>query len=425
VPESLHDFGDVFSKESFDTLPERRIWDHAIELERKDKLPTTRKVYPMSPEEQKELDAFLKEALSMGCIRPSKSLIGVLVFFVKKKDGNDDILIFTNSLEEHRHISQMVMECLWKHKLYLQWDKCEFVIISHNRIEMDPVKVTGVVEWPTPMNKKEVQSFLGFANFYRRFIANFSHHARPLFDLTKKDAEEGAFAKLKEIVTSAPILILPQVDRPFRIEADGSGVATGAVLSQVSPEDDKWHPVAFLSKSLSEVERHYEIHDLEMLAIIRALEEWRHYLEGARHPVEIWTDHKNLDYFQAAQKLNRRQAQWSLYLFPFDFTLHHKPGHSMGKPDTLLQQVDHGSGREDNKDVTLLGPDLFRIHALSGVDIIGEERDILREIRCGLCDHPQEEAVTKGPHAGLHSKCRMVGGKSPLDVQGEDLCPEG
>jgi hypothetical protein len=97
----------------------------------------------------------------------------------------DDILIFTNSLEEHQHISQMVMEHLRKHKLYLRWDKCEFeqmrieylgIIILHNCIEMDPVKVAGVTEWLTLTNKKEVQSFLGFANFYRQFIANFSHH---------------------------------------------------------------------------------------------------------------------------------------------------------------------------------------------------------------------------------------------------------
>jgi hypothetical protein len=74
------------------------------------------------------------------------------------------------------------------------------------------------------------------------------------------------------------------------------------------------------------VEQNYEIHDTEILAIIRGLEEWRHYLEGARHPVEIWTDHKNLEYFQVAQKLNHRQARWSLYLSHFDFTLHHKPG---------------------------------------------------------------------------------------------------
>jgi hypothetical protein len=207
---------------------------------------------------------------------------------------------------------------------------------------MDPVKIAGVTEWPAPRSKKEVQSFIGFVNFYRWFIQDFSHHVHALFDLMRKDIpftwgmrEEDAFTKIKELVTSAPVLVLPNSDRPYRVEADGSGVATGAVLSQLSSEDDKWHPVAFLSKSLSAVERNYEIHDTEMLAIIQALEEWRHYLEGARHPVEIWTDHKNLEYFRSAQKLNQRQARWSLYLSRFDFTLHHKPGCSMGKPDVL------------------------------------------------------------------------------------------
>jgi hypothetical protein len=120
-----------------------------------------------------------------------------------------------------------------------------------------------------------VQSFLGFTNFYRRFIQDFSHHARPLFNLTKNDvkwtwssAEQSAFDSLKKAITSAPILTSPDNSRPFRIEADSSDYATGAVLSQKSSDDEKWHPVAFLSKSLSPVERNYEIHDKEMLAII-------------------------------------------------------------------------------------------------------------------------------------------------------------
>ena len=103
---------------------------------------------------------------------------------------------------------------------------------------------------------------------------------------------------------SAPILASPDNSRPFRIEADSSDFATGAVLSQQSPTDEKWHPVAFLSKSLSSVERNYEIHDKEMLAIIRAMEEWRHFLEGAEHQFEVWTDHKNLEYFMSAKNLN-------------------------------------------------------------------------------------------------------------------------
>jgi hypothetical protein len=189
------------------------------------------------------------------------------------------------------------------------------VIISHNSVAMDPVKVARVAEWPTPMNKKEVQSFLGFTNFYRRFIQDFSEHAQPLFDLTKNYAkwhwgmaEQSAFDRLKRNVTSAVVLISPDPTKPFHIEANSSDFATGAVLSQISPANEKWHPVAFFSKSLSPVERNYEIHNKEMLTIIQSLQEWQHFVEGAEHQVEIWTDHKNLKYFMSAKQLNRRQA---------------------------------------------------------------------------------------------------------------------
>lgn len=226
------------------------------------------------------------------------------------------------------------------------------------------------------MNQKEVQFFLGFANFYRRFIQGFSNHACPLFELTKKDAkwvwsdvEQQAFDDLKARFTSSPILRLADDSLPYCVEADSSDVATGAVLSQICPEDQKWHPVAYYSKGLSPVERNYEIHDKEMLAIIRALEEWRHFLEGAKHRVEIWTDHKNLEYFWTAKKLNCRQARWSLYLSRFDFELHHRPG----KSDALSQRADHGSGSEDNSNMVLLQPNLFVVWAMEGVTLVGEE----------------------------------------------------
>ena len=112
--------------------------------------------------------------------------------------------------------------------------------------------------------------------------------------------------------------------------------------------------MAFYSKSLSLVKQNYEIHDKEMLAIICTLEEWRHFLEGAWHLVEIWIDHKNLEYFMTAKKLNRRQVRWSLYLACFNFKLIHRPGCSIGKPDALLQRPDHGNGASDNEDVVLL-----------------------------------------------------------------------
>jgi hypothetical protein len=143
----------------------------------------------------------------------------------------NDILIFTNLLEEHHQTTCLVLDCMREHKLYLQPEKCEFektkieylgVIISHNKVEMDLVKIAGVADWPMPSNKKEVQSFIGFINFYRHFIPGFSHHAHALFDLTMKDVrfiwglpQEDSFMKLKELVTSAPVLVLLTNDLPL------------------------------------------------------------------------------------------------------------------------------------------------------------------------------------------------------------------
>ena len=123
------------------------------------------------------------------------------------------------------------------------------------------------------------------------------------------------------------------------------------------------------------------------------LEEWRHFLEGTEHQFKIWTDHKNLEYFMMAKKLNRGQAQWSLLLARFNFLLHHQPGKTMGKPDTLSQRSDHRSGMEDNQNLTLLTPNLFAIRALEGLQAVREERDILKEIRCRMEAEDQEEIV--------------------------------
>jgi len=196
-------------------------------------------------------------------------------------------------------------------------------------------------------------------------------------------------------VTTAPTLASPQDSEPFYIEADSSDFASGAILSQQLPREEKWHPVAFYSKSLSPVEQNYEIYDKEMLAIIRALEEWRHFLEGARHPVEIWTDYKNLEYFMTAKKLNRCQARWSLYLAHFNFKLVHCPGRSMGKPDALSRRPDHDKGTFNNEDVVLLRPELIAVRALEGLHLEGPERDMLREIHQGNQRGEQEKPIAK------------------------------
>src|SRR5882724_10415963 len=276
----------------------------------------------------------------------------------------DDILIFGGQTREQHHgIVVRVLNILRKHRLYLKAEKCTFeqptveylgLILSEGCMEMDPVKVAGVRDWPTHRNVTEVQSFVRFINFYRCFVQDFSHVAKPLHQLTKKgkewrwaDEEQASFEELKRLVTSTLILVQPNQNAPFRLETDASSYATGAVLSQLC-DDGKWHLVGFTSRSLDSAERNYEVHNKELLSVIRGLEEWRHILEGTKYTIEILNDHRNLTYFRTSQDLNHRQARWSLWLMRLDFTLVHRLGQHLMKPDALTQQVDHQQGEEDN-----------------------------------------------------------------------------
>jgi len=188
------------------------------------------------------------------------------------------------------------------------------VVIGPEGIKIEKEKVKGVLEWLTPKCVKDVQKFLGLANYYHQFIEGFASIARPLHDMVKKDKkwdwtekQEKVFKGLKEWFIKELVLAALDLDKKMRIEVDVLDYAMGGVLS-MECEDGLWRPVAFLSKSLNEIERNYEIHDKKMLAIIRGLESWRHLLEGVQSKFEIWTDHKNLEYFMKAQKLNWRQA---------------------------------------------------------------------------------------------------------------------
>ncbi|KAG5721207.1 hypothetical protein E4T56_gene20017 [Termitomyces sp. T112] len=220
--------------------------------------------------------------------------------------GRQDMILGFTWLCEHNP-ETMMNDIFWdliaEGVFYFKLEKCKFeqtqieylgLIISHGAVEMDLVKVAGVAEWLEPKNKKEVQAFLGFANFYQRFIQDFLHYTHPLFNLMGKDVtwswgppEQTAFDTLKCTMTSGPILLFLDDNSPFQVEADSSNFATGAMLSQQSPEDGKWHPVAFYSKSLNVVEQNYKIHDKEMLAIIWSFKEWWHFLEGMQHKFEV------------------------------------------------------------------------------------------------------------------------------------------
>src|SRR5258708_193720 len=275
----------------------------------------------------------------------------------------DDILIYSHTLSDHWQIIHQVLTTLRKQRLFLKPEKCKFeqkeveylgLVISKDHVAMDPTKVHRVMEWPTPTKVKEVQSFLGFVNFYWKFICDFSDVAHPLYALTRKtqqwvwgSPEQKVFDALKKAVTSAPVLTFPSQSGRFRLKCDASNFATGAVLSQAQA-DGMHQPIAFMSKGFSDAECNYQIHDKEMLAIMHTLDKWHHFLEGVTEKFKILTDHRNLAYFRDAQKLNCRQARWSLFLSCFDFSLCHQPGWLMGKPDTLSQRSDHPRRKDDN-----------------------------------------------------------------------------
>jgi hypothetical protein len=479
IPKEFHEFLDIFSEEKAARFPEPRPWDHKIEM--KDTfIPKSFKTYNLTPEEQTELEKFLKDNLEKGYIRPSQSPMASPFFFVGKKDGKlrpcqdyrylnehtiknayplpliselldklkgaqrftkldvrwgynnvrirdgdqwkaafktnkglfeptvmffgmcnspatfqsmmdtifadmideciviiymDDIFIFAPDEPTLTKNTKRVLARLQENDLFLKPTKCEFnktrveylgMVIQEGKISMDPGKLKGIRDWPTPTTVKQVRGFLGFGNFYRRFIWHFSELAKPLNDLLKKDQKfdwtedcQRSFDELKKRFTEEPVLMMPDHTKPFQIESDASKYATGAVLTQMDSNGDR-HPISFISKTLSPTERNYEIYDRELLAIIRALEEWRHYIQGSAHMTVVLSDHKNLTYYREAKKLNRRQARWSLYLSEFDVKLIHTPGHKMVQSDALSRRPDLCPDDDtDNENIVMLPDDMF------------------------------------------------------------------
>jgi hypothetical protein len=257
----------------------------------------------------------------------------------------DDILIYSATQENHTRDVREVLSRLRKFKPYANLKKCRFnveevdflgFIVGRKGIRMDPEKVESVTAWPVPTSVVPLQTFLGFVNFYRRFIEGYSHICRPLTDLLHggsdgkvvwkwTEAADKAFKWLKEAFTTATILAHFDPRKRIRVETDASKFAIAAILSQLQ-EEGQWKPIAFWSRKLIPAETRYETHDQELLAIVAAFRHWRHYLEGAAHTVEVLTDHNNLVAFQKMKSLNGRQCRWAIALSELDFDILHRPG---------------------------------------------------------------------------------------------------
>jgi hypothetical protein len=275
----------------------------------------------------------------------------------------NDILIYSDNISKHKKHVHEVLQQLHKHGLYAKPEKCFFhttsvdflsFILSPEGLTMDPTKVQVIQDWPEPWKVKDVQSFLGFTNFYCHFIYNYSSIAIPLMRLTRKgilwkftEDSRIAFQVLKDTFTTAPVLLHWMPDAPIIVETDASNYAIAAILSTQTP-DNNIHPVAFYSCSLNPSELNYNTHDKELLAIYSAFCIWQHYLEGPVYPVDVITDHKNLEYFSTTHLLTHCQLCWSEYLSQFNFILCFCPGKLGAKPDALTRQWDVYPKEGDN-----------------------------------------------------------------------------
>jgi RNase H-like domain found in reverse transcriptase len=219
-------------------------------------------------------------------------------------------------------------------------------MIGPNRLQMNPAKVKVIQDWPEPQKVKDIQSFLGFANFYRRYIHNYSDIVVLLTCLTWKNIpwnfDEScklAFLTLKQAFIFAPVLTHYKPGCPLVIETDASDYALAAILSQVE-SNREIHPVTYLSRTFSDTELNYDMHDKELMAIYKAFKAWRHYLKGTKVLIDVVMDHKNLEYFCTTRILSRRQARWSTFLSGFNMVIRFRPGHLRTKPNALTHWPD-------------------------------------------------------------------------------------
>ncbi|KAK1668048.1 hypothetical protein QYE76_056207 [Lolium multiflorum] len=258
----------------------------------------------------------------------------------------DDILIYSKDKEEHAKHLKIVLQILREHQLYAKFSKCQFWldsveflghVITKEGIAVNPSKVQSVLEWKSPKNAKEIRGFLGMAGYYRRFIEGFSKIAGPMTKLLKKntpfvwtDECETSFQTLKEKLTTAPVLAVPEPGKDYTVYCDASKNGLGCVLMQ----DRK--VIAYGSRQLKPHEHNYPVHDLELAAVVYALKSWRQFLYGSK--CELYTDHKSLKYFFTQKELNMRQKRWLELIKDYELTINYTPGKANVVADALSRK---------------------------------------------------------------------------------------
>lgn len=314
----------------------------------------------------------------------------------------DDILIYSQTPEEHKSHLKVVFQILRENRLFGKLSKCEFFKdeveylgfrIGKNGVSTDPGKIQAIVNWPIPTSVRDVRSFLGLAGFYRKFVKDFSKIATPLYNLTKKDQkfqwterENIAFEELKKALTTTPVLVIPDPEKPYILRTDASNQGYGAVLMQ--DQGKGLQPIAYESHKCSQSEVNASTYEKEARAIVHALNKWRHYLEGAK--VEIITDHQPLQYLSTQTKLDAKQRRLYEAICNFEATISYKPGKSNAVADALSRRPDDKPSDEQDirETVEPLGK-VFLIKSFRPSD------PLLKEVYEGYQHDPECENLLK------------------------------
>uniref|UniRef100_A0A146LKA7 RNA-directed DNA polymerase n=1 Tax=Lygus hesperus TaxID=30085 RepID=A0A146LKA7_LYGHE len=259
----------------------------------------------------------------------------------------DDLILVSRTAEEHIALLNSVIDRLERANLTINAEKCELFrssllflgfIVDSEGLRASPDKIAAIVDFPRMKTQREVRRFLGLCGYYRRFVPNFSKVASPLTDLLRKGRKftwslecEQAFARIKTLLTNAPVMAVPNFDLPFFVQTDASGEGLGAVLTQKFPDGEK--VIAYTSRKLNKLERSYSATELECLSVIHAIQRWRMYLEGCHFTVI--TDHHALRWLKELKDPNPRLTRWALKLQSYDYEIEYRKGSLNKVPDAL------------------------------------------------------------------------------------------
>ncbi|UYV66076.1 K02A2.6-like, partial [Cordylochernes scorpioides] len=335
----------------------------------------------------------------------------------------DDILVYTKTWQEHIELLSNVFDKLRQYNMKLKLSKCIFErtevkylghIISHNQLKPDPGKVKSIQDFPRPDTVKKVRQFMGLANYYRKFVKDFSKISFPLVRLTRKNQPfiwneevEESFAKLKMALSTQPVLAIYNPDYPSKVYTDASKYGIGAILTQIGPDNEE-HVIAYYSKTLQPHQENYSAYEMECLAVIQATDHFHVYVEN--QPFEIITDHAALQWLFTMKKPKPKYFRWILSLSSKSCNIVHRSGKQQTHVDALSRlpvvniATQELQEHQQNSDLSFLK----NSHTHDGVVMIKQRGVFKAVVPNSLTIKILEEYHDSLSHPSITKTCKLI-----------------